>query len=118
MNEQKISAVLAIGNEVAIRGAGISMADALERTRYTEIRSSLSVDDLIRAIEREPALIDQWIGYCEDKRTSGGWYLVPETFEIGQLNRPSTVKGFDSLEEAVANYVLHELDYWAAVGKK
>ena len=118
MNEQRISTVLAIGNEVSIRDAGISLADALERTRYTEIRSSLSVDDLIHAIQRDPALIDQWIGYCEDKRTSGGWYLVPETFEIGQLNRPSTVKGFDSLEEAVANYVLHELDYWAAVDKK
>ena len=52
--------------------------------------------------------------YSEDKRTSGGWY-VRETGEIGQVDDPNSRMHFATIEEAVAEYVVRELDFWATV---
>ena len=65
-------------------------------------------------LEKYPNLCKEWILYSEDKRTSGGWYIKKNN-EIGQIINPDSRVNFDSLSEAVAEYIVHELDFWISV---
>ena len=64
-------------------------------------------------LRQNEALVDQWVMYSEDKRTSGGWYILAESREIGRVDVPDSIVRFASLDQAVAEYVVRELDYWA-----
>ena len=105
--------ILLIGRESSIRGAGISLRDALAAARYRELRASFTPSDLIPAIQANPALVRDWLMYSEDKRTSGGWHLV-EPGELGHAASEVRLR-FPSIEVAVAEYVVRELDFWAGV---
>ncbi len=107
--------ILRIGHDVSFRGEGISLRDAMRRANYADIRPSIWIDELVAIIHNNPNLIREWTLYCEDKRTSGGWVLCAEANQIWLNSNPSTVQSFDSLEEAVANYALAELDFWAGI---
>ena len=61
-------------------------------------------------------LLEGWFAYSEDKRTSGGWYLL-RSGEIGRVGDPESQMQFESLAEAVAEYVVRELDFWAGLAK-
>ena len=98
-----------------MRGEGLSLHDALKRSRYLAVRPGICVDEIISALKDDPNLVLQWITYCDDKRTSGGWYIHSERNEIGQIASNAPISTFDSIEEAVAHYVLHELDFWASL---
>jgi len=50
--------------------------------------------------------------YSADKRTSGGWYIT-EGWTIGQVDDPSSVIHIKFDAEAVAEYVVRELDFWS-----
>ena len=100
-----------------MQGEGISLKEALESTNYSELRKDFGPDDLIEIIRKNQDLVSDWIGYSEDKRTSGGWYLQKPSI-IGQVGNPESRKSLDSLEEAVAHYVIQELDYWASVSDR
>ncbi len=100
-----------------MRGEGISLRAALERCRYAELRPGIDADDLIDSLKADPDLVTQWIMYCEDKRTSDGWYLNPGEMEIGRLFDQSSVNKFETIEETVAHYIIHELDYWVALNE-
>jgi hypothetical protein len=104
--------ILRIGHEVSIRGSGISLREALARTRYSELRPRFGFADLIRLVEADPELVPQWIAYSEGKRTIGGWYLL-QSCEIGRVNHPESKQHFSTIDEAVAEYVLRELDFWS-----
>ncbi|MHC4553249.1 MAG: hypothetical protein ACYSUT_10885 [Planctomycetota bacterium] len=106
--------ILKIGHDVSIRGEGISFRDALARTQYKKKRRYLTPQNLIPIIKDHPDIIDEWIMYSCGKRTSGGWYVLEEG-KVGRVGNPLSIKHFDSLEEAVAAYVVLELDYWAKV---
>jgi len=114
MDPSELVGILRIGHETSMRGAGISLKDALARTRYSAVRRTFRAADLIPLIKADPAIARQWVLYSMDKRTSGGWYLT-ERGEIGKLRRDSNSMQFDSMEEAVAEYVVRELDYWARI---
>ena len=104
--------ILRIGHDTSMRGEGISLKQALSRVSYREVRRSFSAQDLIPLIQAHNELVMQWVMYSEDKRTSGGWYLT-EAGDIGQVNDSSSTIHFESIEEAVAEYVVRELDFWA-----
>ena len=112
--ESQLLAILRIGHDTSARGAGISLREALERTQYLAIRGSFGPIDLLALIKGHPALIGEWISYSEDKRTSGGWYLTKQG-EVGMVGSAKERKLFDSLEVAVAEYVVRELDFWAGL---
>lgn len=97
-----------------MRGEGVSLRVAMQRARYSELRTSFNPSDLIPLIERDPLVAEKWLAYSEDKRTSGGWYITGEA-ELGQVLRPESIVRLSSLPEAVAHYVVRELDFWAAV---
>lgn len=114
VTEPQLLAILGIGHDTSMRGEGISLRRALERTQYVATRKRFGPDDLLAVIKRHSGFVEQWIAYSEDKRTSCGWYLK-RNGEIGTIRGERQVIQHDSLEEAVAEYVVRELDYWASL---
>ena len=55
------------------------------------------------------------MSYSEDKRTDGGWYILRDG-TVGRLGKPATKRQFESLHQAVAEYVILELDFWSDHG--
>ena len=110
-------AILGIGHLCSIRSAeGLSLRDALARVNYAEIRPELNVAGLRELIARQPTLVEEWYLYSADKRTTGGWYLSSNLCEIGQVGNADSVVRFRTAEEAVAEYILRELDFWSQLG--
>jgi hypothetical protein len=116
MNPQheKLLAILRIGHDTSMRGEGVSLRQALSRVDYLEARRQFVPQDLVPLLQAHGELIDQWIMYSQDKRTSGGWY-VTEAGEVGQVDDPNSRMRFASVEEAVAEYIVRELDFWVTV---
>ena len=56
--------------------------------------------------------------YSDDKRTDGGWWLSEDPLFIGNLKSRSEKLFFDSIEQAVAEYVKRELDFWANLNRR
>ena len=113
----KLLEILKIGHDCSMRGEGISLQEALRRTQYANIRPNFSPKDLLPIIKDHSNLIEEWLLYSYDKRTLVGWYLLEEG-EVGQVNKPESRKHFDSLDKAVAEYVVLELDCWVAIREK
>jgi len=110
--EMELLKILCVGRDTSMRGAGISLREAIALSRYDELRPSFGPTDLLPLVQKNPTLTQEWAAYSEDKRTSGGWYLTGR--QIGQVTTNQKLE-FISTEEAVANYVVHELDFWASV---
>ena len=108
--------ILRIGHATSMRGAGLSLRDALQRTRYSDRRARFGSRELYRLVKANPTLSEEWFAYSEDKRTTGGWYLL-RSGEIGRVGVPGSRRSFRSVEEAVAEYVVQELDFWANLGR-
>ena len=108
---QDLLGVLRIGHETSQRGAGVSIRDALLRTRYKKLRTEFGPAELVPILRRHPHLMEGWAQYSEDKRTNGGWYL--SGFDIGRVGIVDSVVSFESVERAVSEYVVRELDFWA-----
>jgi hypothetical protein len=113
--ERQLLDILGIGRETSMRGAGISLREALHRTQYRDCRGAgLQEADLLHLLRTHPVLIVDWIEYSEDKRTSEGWYIL-RNGEIGQVDQATARIRFASIDEAVAAYVVRELDFWVNV---
>jgi hypothetical protein len=109
--DARLMAILRIGGDASLRGAGVSIRDALRHTGYLGYRSTFKASDLRPLLAADPALIEDWLAYSEDKRVSGGWY-VRRTGEIGQVSNPVSRVTYSSIDEAIAEFVVRELDYW------
>ena len=116
MDEQdpQLIDILRIGHDTSGRGAGLSLRDALSRIRYGERRAGFDEATLLRLVRAHPAFVEDWLAYSEDKRTSAGWYVLKNA-QIGRVNVPESQIQFASIEEAIASYVIRELDFWANV---
>lgn len=110
--ESQLLSILRIGYEASSRDSGVSLRDAIVNTRYQQLRSMFGAGDLVPLIRDHLAFCSEWLAYSADKRTRGGWYLL-ESGEIGQLDHDRS-DAFDSIEVAVAHYVVRELDYWSS----
>ncbi len=99
VNESELNDILRIGHETSMRGAGISLRNALRKTRYKDLRAGFGARDLLSVIEKNPSLVDEWIAYSQDKRTIGGWSF-DEAGVIGRVGAPDSKIGFSSLNEA------------------
>jgi hypothetical protein len=58
------------------RASEKSLYDLVTEIGYERLRPALSVDQLAAFLRDRPELIDPWVHYSEDKRTSEGWYLL------------------------------------------
>lgn len=110
INKENLLQILSIGHDTSIRGEGLFLRQSMSRTYYRKMRKQFSQEDLIPLIQENEEYITQWIMYSLDKRTSSGWY-INEDGDVYKSN--SYLEHYDSIEEAVAVYVIRELDYWA-----
>jgi len=97
-------------------GSVMSLFDALRRTDYETVRKEFTTSDLVPLLKAHPELVDQWTLFSENKRC-GGWWITKESCEVGWLpdaGRPFLARKktlhFASLEEAVAEFIVQELD--------
>src|SRR5262245_35348557 len=100
--------------------AGRSLRDLLRLTRYRDLRAELSEAALEAWIEQRPYVVQQWLMWSADKRTSGGFYLLNPAdgkWVIGQVPS-STTETFATGSAATAEYILRELDFWATVSER
>lgn len=107
--------ILKIGHDTSMRGDGISLQQAIARTKYSDLRPRFDARDLLLLIKKHPSLIQEWTAYSEDKRTDGGWYLIGRA--IGRVTPKTRRRYFRTCEDAVAHYVICELDFWADISK-
>jgi hypothetical protein len=91
-----------------------SLRDLVAETGYKDLRASLTRGDVADHLARHPALVLDWLHYSQDKRTSGGWYLLhpPSEWVVGRLGGPEHDRElrFRSGPEACAEFILRELD--------
>jgi hypothetical protein len=94
----------------------MSLFDALRQTDYENVRKEFTAGDLVPLLKAHPELVAQWTFFSENKRC-GGWWVTKESCDVGWLpasGRPFLVRKqtvrFASLEEAVAEFVVRELD--------
>jgi hypothetical protein len=94
---------------------GISLVDALRRTDYVAVRKEFTAGDLVPLLKANPELVTEWTGFSENKRCDG-WWVIKESCEVGWLGvrrrglvRKKTLR-FETLEEAVAEFIVRELD--------
>ena len=107
--------VLLIAHDASLAGEGLSLAEALRRSRYRELRPTIDEVALAEIVRANPALIGDWTLYSVDKRSSDGWYLKDDG-EIGRVFEPQARRRYASMPEAVAAFVIRELDVLAAWG--
>jgi hypothetical protein len=91
-----------------------SLRDLVADTGYRDLRAELKRDDVTGHLARHPGLVLDWLRYSEDKRSSGGWYLLHPSMEwiVGRLAGPDEEREFrfGSGPEACAEFILRELD--------
>jgi hypothetical protein len=115
IDDERLLQILSVAHRTSMRGEGVSLSQALADTEYRAMRSHFDANDLRAVIDSHPELIHQWERYSEDKRTDGGWYLKASDSAIGSLTEPAEIR-FGSVADAVANYAIRELDFWAGIG--
>ena len=89
----------------------LSLIDLLKGASYTRFRREVTAHELADYLRRHPELVEEWLRYSEDKRTSDGWYFGTNGRRswIGQVG-PTMPEYFDAPETACAEYILRELD--------
>jgi hypothetical protein len=91
-----------------------SLRDLVAETGYRELRRTLSRQDVADHLAAHPGLVLEWLRYSEDKRNSGGWYLLhPSTgWVVGRLSGPDDERElrFATGPDACAEFILRELD--------
>lgn len=91
-----------------------SLRDLIDETGYRYLRPALSRDEVTSYLVRHPKLVLEWLRYSENKRTSGGWYLMHPSsgWVVGRLAGPEQERElrFGSGPEACAEFILRELD--------
>jgi hypothetical protein len=92
------------------------MREALKVAGYAGLRPSLTAAELRPVIADHPELIEQWMSCSKDKRTDGGWY-IRRNGNIGRVLKPATMRQYATIQDAVAEFVMLELDFWAHIGE-
>jgi hypothetical protein len=54
-----------------------SVIQLVDESGYRADPGSLTVNAVSAHLDAHPDLVDAWLAYSEDKRTSSGWYVTP-----------------------------------------
>jgi hypothetical protein len=110
----RLIAILRIAQQVSAREGAGSLEEALAHAGYAAYRPHFDAADVRALLEVHPALLEQWLAYAEDKRTDQGWYVLRDG-EIGRVTQPTAQRSYATIHEAVAQFVVRELDFWAGL---
>lgn len=88
-----------------------SIDAVIERSEYERVRPRLSVTRLADYLRLNSKLVDDWLAYSRDKRTSAGWYFLAGStwWVVGQVG-PIAEQHFDDPSIACATFILNEFD--------
>ncbi len=117
IDHSQLITILRIGHEMSLQGQGLSLRELLARSSYGQLRKSFGPSDLVPLLIANPVLVKQWLMYSEDKRTSKGYGVSESKFEVDSQESPDLTVRLNSIEEAIAEFVVRELDYWLEVGR-
>ncbi len=120
-SREQIRRILAIAHDHStLRGGrGLSLRHLIDESDYRSLRPRVQASQFAAILQAEPNLVDDWIAYSEDKRTSLGWGFGPSREGGWLVDGPEGAREkFASQFAACAAYVLHELDFWAAIDQR
>ena len=106
-----IKNVVNLANDEYRRG-DISIYQLFLDSGYLTLQEEISIDDIKAELRDCPYLVQSWLNYSEDKRTSGGWYLIKEnenTYVVGTLETNNNYTFTDDIE-ACAQFVINEIE--------
>ena len=106
-----VAKVVDIPWQFSIQG-DISIYKLLEQSGYFENHAALTAVEIKKALKINPGLVQFWLQYSEDKRTSGGWYFKNNdngTFTVGNLQSNPEILFLDGIE-ACAEYIKKEIE--------
>jgi hypothetical protein len=77
---------------------------------YLENPVALTIEAVEDALRRKPELVDEWLGWSEDKRVSSGWYFLKAgtQFVVGYYPRGEKRLYADRIA-ACADFVIHDV---------
>lgn len=93
------------------RGKG-SLVDIVRASGYAEIRGEFATRELAEYLRRHPDVVDAWVGYSQDKRTTHGWYLRPPCSVGRSTAEPPLAREhkYVDLAAACAAFIVAELN--------
>lgn len=109
--------ILRIACDFSDHGRHLSLGERLERSNYRSIRGRFTAADLLPLLRANPDLVEQWLKYSEEKRTTGGFWVKDNPIAGGGIGAAAEVRFFPSIEEAVAQFLAEEVDFWFEVGR-
>ena len=103
---------LRIAQHLRSGDAAASIREALQRSGYSAARPSFGAQEVREMLTAHPPLLEAWLSYSDGKESRDGWYVLRDG-EIGRVSHPASQRQFGSIEEAVAEFILRELDHYA-----
>jgi hypothetical protein len=88
-----------------------SMLTLVEESGYRAAPDLLSVDVVSAYLAERPSLVDAWLKYSQDKRTSSGWYVTEQstgTCEVGYYPNGERVSVYGRVP-ACAEFIVREV---------
>jgi hypothetical protein len=96
--------------EFKARGT-VSIIQLVDESGYRSARAALTADVVSAYLRQHPHLIDAWLAYSEDKRTSSGWYVTQrsgDSFEIGYYPNGERISASGRVA-ACAEFIVREV---------
>ncbi|HUJ80048.1 MAG TPA: hypothetical protein VLY45_07020 [Nitrospiria bacterium] len=89
----------------------------IQQSGYSENPKALSHESVLGYLRSHPFLLDSWLMWSEDKRTSGGWYFKKDgsRFVVDRLGghhgnpEESQKMTFTDAAEACAEFIIKEI---------
>ena len=96
------------------RRGDTSVFQLVQESGYAHADTSSLRCAVQQQLRTHPILIDDWLAYCADKRTSSGWYLTKDIpFTVGYFDVDhgrSREQCFSDRSEACTEYIMRELE--------
>lgn len=105
--------VVLLARAFASRG-DVTMAGLLRESGYFNTPHTVTESALNEALRANPACVDDWLLWSENKRTTSGWFLRrlgPTTYEVDCIPaRNDLRREFSDPLEACAAFIQHEVE--------
>ena len=94
--------------------SNVSPIDLVRRSGYLKLRGDVTVERLSAGLAREPELVDAWLMWSNDNRSTPAWYIKELDgggFEVGYYDHGRASQTvFDDRVRACAEYARHYLE--------
>ena len=109
ISEDRFAAICQV--PVTLRQGGQSLLEVVLSSGYKDLRGQFAARELADYLRAHVELIDDWVAYSQDKRTSEGWYLRPPS-SVGRMTAeppPMREQRYVDLAAACAAFIMAEL---------